>query len=237
MSTIFQFKQFKVNQDKTAMKIGTDAVLLGAWADVSYEPNSILDVGTGTGVIALQMAQRSYAEVIDAIEIEDNAYEQAVENFEASPWNDRLFCYHASFQEFFDEVEDQYDLIISNPPFYTDHYKSKDEARDLARFTDTLPFDVLLYGTHLLLSDNGRAFFIIPYKEEDLFLSFANHFQLYPKRVTHVRGNASAEVKRSMIELVKFDTDIAINELVIEHERHVYTEDYLALVKPFYLKM
>lgn len=237
MSNYFQFKKFKVNQDKSAMKIGTDGVLLGAWADISHNPYSILDVGTGTGVIALQMAQRSFAEVIDAIELEDMAYEQAVENFEASDWNDRLFCYHASFQEFFEEIEDTYDHIISNPPFYTDEYKSNNEARDLARFTDTLPFEILLYGTRVLLSEAGRASFIIPFKEEDTFLTLANQLELYPRRITHVRGNETAEVKRSLIELVKFDSDIMVNELIIEHDRHVYTKDYINLVKDFYLKM
>ena len=121
----FHFKEFSVAHDKCAMKIGTDAVLLGAWVECE-QANSILDIGTGTGIIALQMAQRSFAELIDAIEIEGNAYEQAVENFEQSIWGDRLFCYHASLQEFVEEMDEKYDLIISNPPFYTSTFKEKD---------------------------------------------------------------------------------------------------------------
>ena len=105
------------------MKIGTDGVLLGAWTSIEHNPNSILDIGTGTGVIALQLAQRSEAGLIDALEIDENAYEQAVENFESSPWNDRLFCYHISLNEFTNEVDDKYDLITSNPPFYNDDFE------------------------------------------------------------------------------------------------------------------
>ncbi len=115
----FKFKQFTVQQDRSAMKIGTDGVLLGAWTNIDHFPETILDIGAGTGVISLMLAQRSEAIQIDAIEIEENAYEQTVENFEASNWGDRLFCYHAGFDEFVEEMQDeeQYDLIISNPPF------------------------------------------------------------------------------------------------------------------------
>ena len=122
------------------MKIGTDAVLLGAWTSLDLKPNSILDIGAGTGILALMMAQRSGAELIDALEIDDDAYEQCVENFETSDWGDRLFCYHASLDEFTAEIEDQYDLIISNPPFFTDTFKTTNEVRNQARFEDAMPF-------------------------------------------------------------------------------------------------
>ncbi|HFS67597.1 MAG TPA: methyltransferase domain-containing protein, partial [Flavobacteriia bacterium] len=140
---VFNFKEFSVNQDKTAMKVGTDAVLLGAWTRLSNPINSILDVGSGTGVIALQMAQLYNAEIIDAVELEPNAYEQCVANFENSPWSDRLFCYHSFFQEFVDEIEDKYDLIVSNPPFYKDTFQSENKKRNQARQTVTLSFDEL----------------------------------------------------------------------------------------------
>ena len=135
----FLFKQFSVNQDKCAMKIGTDGVLLGAWATLFHSPTSVLDIGTGTGIIALQLAQRSDAELIDAIEIEGNAYEQAVDNFEDSPWGDRLFCYHTSLEEFANEIDETYDLIVSNPPFYRDDFLSNNKARNKARSTTSLP--------------------------------------------------------------------------------------------------
>ena len=116
--SIFQFKKFSVNQDKCAMKIGTDSVLLGAWCPIDNNPFSVLDIGAGTGILSLMLAQRSNAEQIDSLEIDDDAYEQCVENFENSPWSDRLFCFHAGLDEFVDEPEDEYDLIISNPPFF-----------------------------------------------------------------------------------------------------------------------
>ena len=140
MAKPFQFKQFSVAQDRCEMKVGTDAVLLGAWSALDHMPNTILDIGSGTGILALIMAQRSTAELIDALEIDADAYEQCVYNFETSDWGDRLFCYHASLDEFVGEIEDTYDLIISNPPFYTDHFKSRNEARNKARFEDALPF-------------------------------------------------------------------------------------------------
>ena len=108
------------------MKIGTDGVLLGAWTSVENNPFSILDIGAGTGILSLMLAQRSHAQQIEAIEIDGDAYEQCAENFENSPWNDRLFCYHASLLEFVEEVDDTFDLIICNPPFYSEDYKSND---------------------------------------------------------------------------------------------------------------
>ena len=138
------------------MKIGTDAVLLGAWSSLKNNPFSVLDIGSGTGVLSLMLAQRSNSEIIDALEIDANAYEQCVENFENSPWSDRLFCYHASLQEFVDEIEENYDLIISNPPFYSEDYKSKTPQRDLARFEDALPFKHLIDSCLLYTSPSPR---------------------------------------------------------------------------------
>lgn len=113
----FKFKEFTINQDRCAMKIGTDGVLLGAWTSLNNNPFSVLDIGSGTGVLSLMMAQRSAAQNIEALEIDADAYEQCSENFENSSWADRLFCYHASLLEFIEEIEDTYDLIICNPPF------------------------------------------------------------------------------------------------------------------------
>ncbi|MDH7447990.1 tRNA1(Val) (adenine(37)-N6)-methyltransferase [Aquimarina sp. 2201CG14-23] len=237
MSNPFEFKQFTIHQDRCAMKIGTDGVLLGAWTPLSDEVNSILDIGTGTGVIALMMAQRSYAETIDAIEIDDNAYEQAVENFESSDWGDRLFCYHASFQEFFQEIDDTYDLLISNPPFYTDDYKTSNASRDTARFEDALPFEHLFIGAAHLLSEKGRFAIILPYKEEDNVIEIAKKTGLFVQKITRVKGNPSSEIKRSMLIFGFDQIDPAIDELIIENQRHLYTEDYIKLTKEFYLKM
>ena len=237
MST-FNFKQFSVEQDNCAMKIGTDGVLLGAWSPIPENCYSILDIGTGTGIIALMIAQRSNAEQIDALEIDENAYEQATENFENSPWDDRLFCFHAGLDELIDEPEDEYDLIISNPPFYTENYKTEDTQRDLARFEDAMPFEMLIEAADLLLSENGIFSVIIPFKEEEHFLTLAKEFELSPIKITRVKGNPTSETKRSLLAFQRFPTtEIEIDELIIETERHVYTKGYIALTKDFYLKM
>ena len=232
----FQFKEFTIHQDKTAMKVGTDGVLLGAWVDISYQPNSVLDIGTGTGLIALQLAQRSDCELIDALEIEPNAYEQAVDNFENSDWGDRLFCYHASLQEFVEEIDEKYDLIISNPPFYNDTFKNVEQKRATARHTTTLSFEELLSATAKLLSKTGTCAFIIPFNEESNFLAFAEKYQLFPQRITRVKGNIKTPFKRALLQLSFEKYSPKINELVIETERHIYTDKYKNLVKEFYLK-
>ena len=237
MST-FNFKQFSVQQDKCAMKIGTDSVLLGAWCPIDNNPFSVLDIGAGTGVLSLMLAQRSHAEQIDALEIDEDTYEQCVENFEASPWSDRLFCFHAGLDEFIEEPEDEYDIIISNPPFYSEDYKTNNEQRDLARFQDALPFEDLIEAADLLLSENGVLAVIIPFKEEERFLALANEFELYPIQITHVKGTPTTEIKRSLLALSRNNIETpTINELVIEIGRHEYTPEYIALTKEFYLKM
>lgn len=219
------------------MKIGTDGVLLGAWASVHQKPLSILDIGAGTGLIALMLAQRSISPTIEAIEIIEDAYEQCVENFEASPWADRLFCFHAGLDELVEDFDEKYNLIVSNPPFYSEDVSSADSSRDVARQNQSLPFDELLEGVSKLLSENGLFATIIPFKEEKKFVELAKSFKLYPKRKLRVRGNPSVEIKRSLLEFSFFKTVITEDELTIEKERHQYTEAYTNLTKDFYLKM
>ena len=237
MSLPFKFKEFTVAHDRCAMKIGTDGVLLGAWVTLEQEPDCILDLGTGTGVIALQLAQRSAANTIDAVEIDANAFEQCIENFENSSWGDRLFCYHASAQEFATEIDEVYDLIISNPPFYQEDYRSKTDARDKARFTEALPFNQLIGCVHALLADSGIFALILPFKEEISFIEMASEAGLFPKRICRVRGTTSSKIVRSLIEFSFHRTAPKKEELIIENWRHDYTEDYIKLVKDFYLKM
>ena len=220
------------------MKIGTDGVLLGAWTPITNNPFSILDIGTGTGVIALMLAQRSHAEQIDALEIDENAYEQSVDNFEKSPWSDRLFCFHAGLDEFVEEPEDEYDLIVSNPPFYTEDYKTDNQQRDLARFADAMPFEDLIEAAALLLSENGIFSVIIPFKEEENFVALAQEYELFPIKITHVKGTPTAEIKRSLLAFSRKQTlDIPLDELTIETARHIYTPEYIELTKDFYLKI
>ena len=233
----FNFKQFTVQQDRCAMKIGTDGVLLGAWVSLNHNPESVLDVGAGTGILPLQIAQRCHAETIEAIEIDEAAFEQCVANFENSPWGDRLFCFHASAQEFAAEMEEEYDLIISNPPFYSDDYKSEDDKRNTARFTDTLPFRDLAIFAYQFLSKKGIFALILPKKEEEQFIALALEVGLFPKRICRVKGTTISEVKRSLLEFSFEKKEVIFEDLTIEISRHEYTEDYINLVKDFYIKM
>ncbi len=244
MSKPFAFKQFTIEQDRCAMKIGTDGVLLGAWTTLNANVYNILDIGTGTGIIALMLAQRSIAENIEAIELDGDAFEQCTENFENSPWSDRLFCFHAGFDEFVDEYTEEepdeselYNLIVSNPPFYTEEVSSGDIARDNARQHNSLPFNELLEGVSKLLTKKGSFSTIIPFKEEESFIKLAAKFSLFPKRITRVKGNALTEIKRSLLEFTFTKQNTLINNLIIEKERHQYTEQYKKLTKDFYLKM
>lgn len=237
MSKPFKFKQFSINQDRCAMKVGTDGVLLGAWTSLKNRPTSILDIGAGTGLLSLMLAQRSLAEHIEALEIDADAYEQCVENFEASPWADRLFCYHAGLDEFIEELEEPYDLIISNPPFYAESVSSGNASRDTARQNQSLPFDELLDGVSKLLAPDGSFATIIPFKEEIGFIELAASLGLFPQRILRVKGNSSAEIKRSLLEFSGKANAVLEDELTIEIKRHQFTFAYQELTKDFYLKM
>jgi len=220
------------------MKIGTDGVLLGAWCPIDNNPFSVLDIGARTGILSLMLAQRSNAEQIDSLEIDEEAYEQCVENFENSPWSDRLFCFHAGLDEFVDEPEDEYDIIISNPPFYSEDYKTDSSQRDLARFQDALPFEDLIEAADLLLSENGIFAVIIPYKEEERFIDLCAEVELFPVKVTRVKGSHTTPIVRSLLAFKRYELSVlTADELVIEISRHEYTDDYINLTKDFYLKM
>lgn len=237
----FQFKQFSIHQDRCAMKVGTDGVLLGAWASLEGKPNSILDIGAGTGLIAMMMAQRSNAASIgigvDAVELDANAFEQCVENFEASPWSDRLFCYHASFQDFAKEIDESYDLIVSNPPFFSEEVSSGNSSRDIARQEASLPFQELLLGVSNLLSNTGQFAIVLPLDSEKEFTNSAEDYGLYPIKITHVKGNKNAPIKRSLLEFSRRPSGCRIDTLIIEQQRHIYSEAYIKLTEEFYLKM
>lgn len=234
----FRFKEFTIHHQHSAMKVGTDAVLLGAWAKINENTKSILDIGSGTGIIALQLAQRSYAEQIDGIELDDAAFEECVYNFEESDWSDRLFCYHASFQEFTTEIDERYDLIVSNPPYFDKQDKlSLNNSREKARFQKSLSFEELIFGAKKFLSQDGNFSVIIPTQAENEFLLLAKKYELFPSHILHVKGRKEAKTKRSLINLNSTKKETQVSELVIEKARHDYTEDYINLVKDFYLKM
>ena len=224
MGEVFRFKQFAVQQVGAAMKVGTDGVLLGAWAPLGRNPGAILDIGAGTGLIALMLAQRSAAETIDAIEIDADSFEVCTHNFEASPWADRLFCYHAGLSEFAEEFGPEYDLIVSNPPYYPETVGSGKPARDQARQQRALPFEELLGSAVALMTPEARFCVIIPCREEASFLQLAKDFGLFPALITRVRGNPNAETKRSLLCLERQPFPLQEDTLTIEENRHVYTE-------------
>jgi tRNA1Val (adenine37-N6)-methyltransferase len=238
MEKPFQFKQFSIRQDRCAMKVGTDGVLVGGWTDVDNNPGSILDIGAGTGLIALMLAQRTMAGIIDAIETDAMAFEQCVENFEASPWADRLFCYHASLKDFAAEVDVRYDLIVSNPPFFSEKTGETMGSRGQARQQHSLPFNLLLRAVKTLLAEQGTFSLILPAWEATPFTGLASEEGLYLHRICQVRGLPASKVKRTLMEFRLEGPVLPTREnLVVEHKRHQYTSEYIALTKEFYLKM
>ena len=222
------------------MKIGTDGVLLGAWCSLKESTKKILDVGSGTGVISLMLAQRFNNATIDSVELENNAHKQSVENFERSVWADRLFCFHSTFQDFAKERKEDgetYDLIISNPPFYTDNVKNNNRARNKARSTSFLSFVELISGVSKILSNQGEFTTIIPFKEEVKFIEISKQNKLFLNKICRVKGNNNSDIKRSLLTFSFYKKKIDENNLIIETSRHLYTDEYINLTKNFYIKM
>ncbi|MBR6655523.1 MAG: methyltransferase [Alistipes sp.] len=228
----FRFKQFAVEQDDVAMKVGTDGVLLGAWADCEGA-RRILDIGTGTGVIALQMAQRNATAQISAVEIDETASRRARANFDMSPWAERLQVVQVAVQQF--EPTEQFDLIISNPPYFVDSLLPPDERRSTARHTHDLTFEELDRAVCRLLHEAGKFAIILPEVEFGKFLMLT---QLHFVRRCNVHSVEGGAIKRVMGEFAKQSTAETIYEnIAIEvAKRGEFSEEYRALTKDFYLK-
>lgn len=233
MSTdYFAFKQFTVHHDRCAMKVGTDAVLLGAWADIS-QAYRVLDIGTGTGIIALMLAQRCEAE-ITAIDLDESAVVQAKENIRQSPWEARIEVIHQDIRNY--SVDNPFDCIVSNPPYFVDNLKSPDRQRSLARHTDTLSYRELLRSVDALLSDNGKFSVILPSDALDVFWSTAMEFRLYPCRQMQVMTKSSSPVKRIMLELRREPVEYTMERLILRDESGAFSDAYRELTRDFYLK-
>jgi tRNA1Val (adenine37-N6)-methyltransferase len=230
----FVFKQFKIIQDKCAMKVGTDAVLLGSWVNTS-NANSILDIGTGTGIIALMLAQRSNAE-IDAIDIDSNAAIQASENVYACKWKEHIHVHHISLQQYALQTDKKFDLIVSNPPFFIDSSKALEESRSNARHTDQLPYDDLLKGVLKLLNPTGKFYVILPTKESEQFRDLAEENKLFLTKLTRVITRTDKPEKRWLMRFEFTRKSFSEDSITIEEdERHSYTEAYKDLTKDYYL--
>jgi len=233
----FQFKQFIVHQEHCAMKVGTDGVLLGAWAPIKKTDQNILDVGTGTGLIALMLAQRSNA-VIKAIDIEAGAVKQATVNFESSPWKNRLFLFHTSLQDFSSLYESCYDLIVSNPPYFSNSLKAPEQSRNIARHNDTLPLEDFFRCADKLLINTGRICLILPVSETFQCVKLAKKTGFNCSIHTVVIPKPYSNPKRVLLEFSRESSTVINNTLLIESEqRHVYSEEFIELVKAFYLHL
>ena len=248
-SACFKFKQFTVWHDRCAMKVGTDGVLLGAWCPVdsrasssksskSFKGFKVLDVGTGSGLIALMVAQRLQGAQITAIDIDAGAVEQAQYNFSVSPWSDRLDCQQTALQEL--EGEGKYDLIVSNPPYFQDSLKNPDSQRAMARHTDTLSYDELLANSARLLTENGTLSLVLPIEAKSQIIAQAQVYGLFPTHITYVYPKPGKAAKRLLIALspnspIVSVTDRVPDSLTLESEDAPRSEAYKELTKEFYL--
>jgi len=230
--SFFQFKQFAIKQDECAMKVGTDGVLLGAWAKAVK--GNVLDVGCGTGLLALMMAQRETELFVDAIDVEESAYLQSIENVSLSKWGDNINVFHTTLQTF--KTEKQYHHIISNPPFFVKSYKAPDKARATARHTDGLPFEELIIYTKRLLKKEGLFSLVLPIVEGNQFIQLALVHGLYLNRKCEVFPNNTKPSKRLLLEFSFFEKKLIEEKLTIETDvRHQYTKEYISLTQDFYL--
>jgi len=227
----FRFKQFTVYHDLCAMKVGVDGVLLGAWADCRNVKN-VLDAGTGSGLIALMLAQRSDAHV-HAIDIDENACKQAEINFNHSPFSNRLSIEQVDFQYFSSSVG--YDLIVSNPPYFANSLKSPDKNRNLARHNDRLPLEVLINKSASLLNPQGKIAFILPFDLWEQAHSLAIENQLFLCRKSLVSSIRNQPPKRVLLEFSLTERGITENSFYIGEEKQTYSDEYRALTEDFYL--
>ena len=237
---MFKFKQFTIHQDRTAMKVGTDGVLLGAWAPIAPTAQCILDIGTGTGLIALMLAQRYPSLNITAIDIDKSSIEQATENIKNSPFARYITTHHTSLQSY--NPEEKYDAIVCNPPYFVASLKCPDSQRTQARHTDSLSFDELLSHSARLLNDEGSLSVILPVTEGNQLIALASQYGFTLTQQVHVLPTPTSAPKRLLMHftkksMVNSQQSIVDSQLIIELARHQYTPEYITLTRDFYLKM
>lgn len=233
-SDYFNFKQFTIRQDISAFKVGTDGVLLGASVDLSGVER-VLEIGTGTGLIAIMLAQRGNAEIY-AIEPDDESYKQASENVSRCSWSDRIKILHSDLQNF-EPGELKYDLIVTNPPYFTDSIRNNNPRRSASRHNDSLSSaDILKAASDLLVTD-GRLQLIMPYTEGNVFIAEAREFGFFCNSILKIKPLPTSQVRRLILTLSRIREKPVERFLTIEHgKRHDYTEEYIRLTREFYLK-
>lgn len=230
----FQFKQFTVWHDKCAMKVGTDGVLLGAWTSVR-NVHRILDVGTGTGLVALMLAQRSLPDTnIVALEIDEAAAEQARDNVCRSPWQDKIEVLQKDFKQF--NSLDKFDVIVSNPPYFVDALGCPDQQRNAARHNNSLTYEDLLQGVAKLLSREGMFTIVIPTDVSDRVKEIGTASGLFAVRQLNVVTKPGGSPKRTLISFSFSKQVCLVEEMLTELARHKYSEEYIALTKEYYLR-
>ncbi len=231
----FNFKQFDISDDLCTMKVGTDAVLLGAWANIA-DVGTILDIGTGSGVIALMLAQRSTA-LIDAVEIDNVSSQQAKENVNRSKWVGRVLINAVSLQHFVECSNKTYDLIVSNPPYFVDSLKSDNPLRNIARHNDSLPFEELARCVVTLLNKNGHFCMILPEPESNVFGVIALKKGLFCVKKTFVLPKNNRSNVRVLTEYSFNKQTIVSDYIVLRNEDNTYTKQYIEFTKDFYLNL
>lgn len=234
VNNYFSFKQFTIYQDKSSFKVGTDGVLLGATADLS-DVNRILDIGSGTGLVAIMLAQRCDAEIV-AIEPDNESYIQACENVSRCPWNNRIKVENTDLQNFNPELN-KFDLIVTNPPYFSDSLKSPDIRKSAARHNDSLASEEILDGVIRLMKVDGRLQLILPYAEGNIFIADAAKYGLYCNNILKIKPLPTSEIRRLILTLSRSRQKPVEKFLTIEHgKRHEFTSEYISLTKDFYLK-
>lgn len=234
-NSYFQFKEFRVEQSLAAMKVCTEACLFGALVNFQ-NPQSILDIGTGTGLLSLMLAQK-YSSHIDAVEIDKDAFNQAALNFENSFWAKRLFLYHQSIQEFQKNVSQKYDLVISNPPFFSDHLQSKDTAKNGALHTNYLKQNDLLTAVMSVLSSDGEFNLLLPPAESEKFDLLAMGRQLFLQKRIVVYNKPGTSPFRFISKYGFNKTQPHSEEIYIRNNKGEYSEAFIELLKPYYLNL
>ncbi|HET6556192.1 MAG TPA: methyltransferase [Prolixibacteraceae bacterium] len=232
----FQFKQFRVVQQHSAMKVGVDGVLIGSWADVSGA-HRILDIGAGTGLIALMMAQRCPQAMIDAIDIDPEACMESQFNAEQSPWAERINVKCSSLEDYVKTCDQKYDLIVSNPPYFSNGIKAPHLSRSAARHADSLPLDELMAALAILLVKGAKSALILPSESLSEVKHLTDKNKLFLSRLCLVKPNPSKPAFRIMVELTNEPSTLKEEELMIEYDQHFdYTPEYRKLTRDFYLK-
>lgn len=236
---IFHFKQFSIIQSDSVMKVGTDAVLLGAWVELK-NANTILDIGSGTGLIACMTAQRNVSCKIDAIDKNISAYELTLQNmiaFKQLFSQAQIQCFHASLEEWILFSNKKYDLLLCNPPFFLKGYLVSEKKREMARAAEHLSFNELLLALHSLLNKSGKLAIIYPVYEAELFLQVCSEAGFFCRRKTIVFSKEQRPAKRIVLEIVKYACDTDEQKLIIEHAGlNTFTDTYKQLTGDFYLK-